>query len=150
MRLAFPATTDELIRQNPLAWPDSIREILRFHALLGGIREIRGRWYVIRKDQDELLQRARSDNLPKKPKPPRPACLVCGKPCGRPHSKLCSRECHGKYQSKPKPQCRRKGCDNEVKKHGKMYCSVECARGDRRPTGPRKKLWHWRQRRVLQ
>ena len=78
MNLVFPATSDELIRQNPKAYPDSVRALLRFQELTGEVRLIRGRYYSIRKDKDEDIRKAYSKPEHLLTALPYALCLVCG------------------------------------------------------------------------
>jgi len=124
VNLTFPNTTRELLSINPRIMPDAVRARLRLEGLRGHIREIRGIWYSIRRDADENIKKVYSK--PGRVKPERRACVVCGKPCGRPKSVTCSITCHGISQRKVRPVCKLPGCGKPVKKTEGIYCSNEC------------------------
>jgi hypothetical protein len=151
MILFFPNSTRSIMSANPRILADAVLARLRVLSLLGDIREIRGTWYSIRKDHDEDLQRAHSNNLPRRSRATMPNCIVCSKPCSRTRSKFCSVACHAKHQRKPRAKCKRSGCANLVKKPEKIFCSLDCCNEYKRGvrTGPRNKQWHWRKRRMV-
>jgi hypothetical protein len=118
----FPNTTDTLIAMNPRSWPDSVRALLRFQALVGEIREIRGRWYEIRKESDESLVKVpRYKTLP--PEAFRP-CVRCGKLTHHPKHKYCSPECAVQSRTRKRGCCEQ--CGKENPRADARFCSRRC------------------------
>ena len=151
--------------------PDAVRERLRFYSLVGDIRELRGVWYQIKRDEKDdfspplewwlmlgggweafgYLAEANQKHKPGQPLKARRKCLECGVPVARPKNKYCSQECSIVASKIQRPKCKLSTCDNLVKNPDGKYCSMVCVnlskRGPR--TMPHKRLMYWRKRRVL-
>lgn len=171
MNLQFPNSTETLIKLNPAVWSDSVRALLRFKSLMGEIRELRGKWYQIRRDEKDdfslplewwrmlaggweafsYLFEASQKHKPGQPLKARRKCSECGTPVARPKNKYCSQKCSIAGQTMVRPKCKLSTCNNRVNKPEGKYCSMVCVNLSKR--GPRitphKRLMHWRKRRVL-
>lgn len=137
MNLTFPNSTATLIKLNPSTYPDAVRALLRFHALLGDIRELRGRWYQIKRDEKddfspplewwlmlgggwEAFSYLFKANQKHKPHP----CKHCGAAISISRKTYCNNDCKNAHRVKEKPLC--KVCGIMVKKSSRAFCSREC------------------------